>query len=110
MLVLSGPGRVCPGGRTGVRASAGAPGRAGWRTGAPGLLAGRPGAAAVRCAAARDGASGGGPGPAAAGSKPGQARPAVFWVRRETESMTTAASRTTPVIMDWTASLELPDM
>lgn len=27
------------------------------------------------------------------------ARPAVFWVRRETESITTAASRTAPVIM-----------
>ncbi len=99
-----------PGGPDGCAGVRGRPraGRAAHRRARPpGGETGR-GGGAVR--GGRDGASGGGPGPAAAGSEPGQARPAVFWVRRETESMTTAASRTTPVIMDWTASLELPDM
>ena len=37
----------------------------------------------------------------ACGTPARQARPAVFWVLRETESMTTAASSTAPVIMYW---------
>ena len=82
------------------RRDGGRPGRAmsctrvTWRPGTP---HGRDGARTPRCPAP---AMPGG-GRCTSDGRRGQARPAVFCVLRETESMTTAASSTPPVIMYW---------